>query len=132
MRQPRFRKARLEALKAKGVTPTRKQPVWNVQITALPVLPAWVNEKRIRGLASIWLKPKDAYRLFMLDRRMGGNPTIVKSVYRYCDHCGRALLDVDAQRLRERLETGEALCGPQCERDRRMGLWKVLGELKAA
>ena len=131
-RRPRWRAARRREMKARGITPPNRQEMWCVQPSALVNLPDWVSRATMNGLGSyadrVWLRPGHAKRLIALDRAAGGRSQVLKVEFRHCDMCARPLLSLEAERRRELIETDPTArslpCGPNCERDRELRLWK--------
>jgi hypothetical protein len=97
-------------------------------------MPDWVSRFTIQGLGTlprqVWLRPAKAKLLLALDRAAGGRSEFTKSEFRHCDLCARSLIGVEAEARRSLLESGPKAwttpCGPNCQRDREIGLWKKL------
>jgi hypothetical protein len=121
-------------MKARGITPANRQEVWNVKLSALLDLPDWLFRRAVQGLAilphQLWLRPRDAKRLCGLDRAAGGRSHVTKTEFKRCDMCARPLIGIEAEQRRRLIESGPTArtlpCGPDCERDRKLRIWKKL------
>ena len=131
-RQPRWRRARRQAMKAQGITPAERQWIWNVRIGGLAAIPDWARDAAVRGLGqtetTVWLWPVDGRRLVKQDRAAGGLPEVQVVEVRRCQVCSRPLVGVDADRRRRLDESGpdgrSIPCSDQCRRDRDTKVWK--------
>ena len=131
--KPRYRAAARKALREEVGRLANRQKIWKVTVTRLSFLPDWVKGKS-QGLSTgekyAWLRPKDAMRLILLDRSIGGNPTVFKAEFRHCDRCARPLIGKEAADRRELLNSdpkGRSIpCGQNCEQDRQDRFWMRL------
>ena len=134
IRKPRWRAARRREMKAGGITPPNRLEVWSIKISEFLEMPDWVSRFAIQGLGTlprqVWLRPAKAKLLLALDRAAGGRSEFTKSEFRHCDLCARPLIGVEAEARRRLLESGPKArtmpCGPNCQRDGEIGLWKKL------
>lgn len=132
-RQPRWRKLKRQALKARGITPAARQFIWSVETTAIPI-PEWARKNQVKGLAEqgdrVWLWTYDARKLIADDQMAGGSPIASEVEYRICEVCARPLLGVEAQARRAQVESGfgarHLACGPDCQEASKDGRWKKL------
>jgi hypothetical protein len=133
-RKPRWRATRRREMKAQGVTPPNRLRVWSVRISELLDMPDWVSRFAIQGLGTlprqVWLRPWKAKLLLTLDRAAGGRSEYSKTEFRRCELCARPLIGTEAEARRRLLESCPKArttpCGPNCLRDREIGLWKKL------
>ena len=135
MRQPRYRKARRQALSAQGIKPVNVQRAVCVRVADTRILPAWLNSRLIRGLASVrgqyWLLRVDAIALTIFFRTIHVWYGITEMEFKRCARCSRPLLGKEAEGLRKAMETvhDRSLleCGPNCDKENESGIWRKLG-----
>jgi len=141
-RKPRYRAARRREMKAQGITPVNRQKVWCVTVgfsaADHKVVPAWASEHIIGGLRvwpnDFWLRPRLAIALMKYLRMVRVDYSVCKSEYKPCELCGRPVVGSAAEELRKQMGSspkGRSLpCGKNCDKDREMGLWKIVAELE--
>lgn len=135
MRQPRWRKARREALRAQDIQPVNTQLAVVVRVGHMSILPAWLNSRLIPGLVSVrglyWLKHKDAMALMTFLRTVAVRYSATEAEFKRCVRCSRPLLGQEATGLRKAMETvtdrKTLICGPNCDKENESGLWRRLG-----
>lgn len=140
MRQPRYRKARRDALRAEGIQPTYVQRAACVRVTHTAILPAWLKDRLIPGLGSTtgvyWLKRRDAMALMTFFRSIAVWYTTTEQEFKRCTRCFRPLIGMEATGIRKAMETvkdrNTLICGPTCDQDNASGVWRTLGEKVAA
>lgn len=133
-RQPRWRAARRQAMKAAGTVPCRRQWAWNVQPDGLHGVPEWAQQVAVHGLGKIpgrvWLWRVDAKRLMGQVRRAGWRCEATRAEVRHCCVCERPLVGIAAERRRLLDESGPdgrlQPCGGDCLRDAAAGMWRKL------
>lgn len=135
MRQPRYRKARRQALNAQGIQSTNRWRAVCVRVANTAILPSWLNSRLIPGLASVrgqyWLKRSDAIALMTFCRTVYVQYQATEVEFKRCERCFRPLLGKEAEGLRKAMETVSdrttLICGPNCDKDNESGLWRKLG-----
>ena len=140
MRQPRYRKARRQALNAQGIQAVNTQRAVCVRVANTAILPSWLNSRLIPGLASVrgqyWMKRSDALALVTFCRTVHVWYQATEMEYKRCARCFRPLLGREAEGLRKAMETVSdrslLICGPNCDRDNESGIWRRLGVEKVA
>jgi hypothetical protein len=139
-RKPRWRAARRQEMRARGITPPLRWEVWRIRVSPLLSVPDWARQASICGLPctanEVWLRPRRAKLLLCMDRARGGYSEFTKTEFRRCDLCDRPLVGSEAEKRRLSIEadsSGRALaCGENCERDRKLGTWRILARRRAA
>jgi hypothetical protein len=139
MRQPRWRKARREALAASGITPTNRNILWIVALKNYSIVPTWVKDRALFPRNSVpgqfWLKHMDAIALTTFARSIHVSFTITKTEFRRCPTCHRPTVGSEAVKMRQQMESskdGRTLpCGPKCADDAKLGLWDSEREVAA-
>ena len=127
------RSRRLFDLRFHGIIPARRLRLWCVKPTN-DLSSLELCKRVIPGLTApagwYWMRSKEARELIRIDRASGGEPEILKSEFRRCDKCGRALLGAEAILRRQMIEIAPAArmtpCGDNCENDRASGIWMTL------
>lgn len=140
MRQPRWRKAYHEALRAQGIKVAHRQRVCVVQMGNTKILPSWLNSRLIPGLASMpgryWLKHSDAMALVYFCKTIVVPYSCVETEFKRCVRCDRPLLGGEAEQLRQKYngvqDRTTVFCGANCAKDDESGVWRTLGSKVAA
>jgi hypothetical protein len=140
MRQPRFRRARRQALNAQGIESTKTQRAFCIRVVDTTILPAWLKDRLIPGLGSVtgvyWLKRKDAFALMAFFRTIAVWYTVTEQEFKRCARCFRPLIGTEATGIRKAMETVKdrtvLVCGPNCDKENESGVWRTLGEKVAA
>lgn len=147
MRQPRYRKARRQALAEHGIQPVNIQRTVCVRVANTTILPSWLNSRLIPGLASVrgqyWMKRSDALALVHFFSTVHVWYQATEMEFKRCARCARPLLGREAEGLRKAMETvsdrkrrwwresrhdeSPLVCGPNCDKDSDSGIWRKLG-----
>ena len=121
-------------MRTQGIKPPLRWEVWRIQVSPRLTVPDWARQASIRGLQcapnEVWLVPRRAKLLLCIDRARGGYSEFTKTEFRRCDLCYRPLIGSEAEKRRLSIEAnpeGRTLaCGENCERDRKLGTWRIL------
>lgn len=132
-RKPRWRAARRQEMRGRGIKPPLRWEVWKIRVSPLLTIPDWARRASIRGVPcaanEVWLVPRRAKLLLCLDRARGGYSEFTKTEFRRCDVCYRLLIGSEAEKRRLSIEADPAgrtlACGGSCERDRKLGTLEV-------
>jgi hypothetical protein len=139
-RKPRWRAARRQEMRERGIKPPLRWEVWRIRVSPLLTVPDWARQASIRGLQctanEVWLRPRSAKLLLRIDRARGGYSEFTKTEFRRCDVCYRPLIGSEAEKRRLSIEADPAgrrlACGEGCERDRKLGTWRILARQREA
>jgi hypothetical protein len=139
-RKPRWRAARRQEMRARGIKPPLRWEVWWIRVSPLLTVPDWARQASIRGLPcaanEVWLLSWRAELLLRIDRARGGYSEFTKTEFRRCDVCYRPLIGSEAEKRRLSIEADSAgrtlACGEICERDREVGTWRILARQREA
>jgi len=133
-RKPRWRAARRQALRSRGVRPPNQLDAWCVEVPYKELtaeMKQWLEERMIPGLGSlltrVWLKPRDARHLMKGTIK---TLTVVRTECRRCELCARPLVADEAAARRRLIESDmngrEKPCGPRCAEEAQSGVWRKL------
>lgn len=128
MRQPRWRRARKQALKAQGIPFSKPCRVWCLIVPADYVPNLEITKRIVPGLGGLvgqlWLPRPDAKYYFRSIPVLG----VLKTEFKRCLRCHRPTVGDAAEKLREMYESSpmgrELPCGANCEADRKLGIWQ--------